>query len=115
MTILLFIVMPLGWALVGKLTGLALAASLFYSERGRRLGRVVGGLCMVILPSLWIAALLIGAAGNAGHGITLFGSAALIEEVMVMGWYGIPILGAYAGAIYVVRDLTIGHEVAIRK
>ena len=110
MTILIFLVIPLGFALVGKLLGLATAASFFYSEPGKRLGRTLSRWCVPILPAVDLALLLCGGDGDAGRGMTLFGSAELFGLLCDIPLYGIPILGVYAGVIYVIRDLTLGHD-----
>jgi hypothetical protein len=109
-SLFLFVVLPLAFAAVGKLLGCAVAASFFYSARGKRLGGAVGRWSMLGLPLAYLAVMMVGAGGNAGHGMTLLGSDTLFEVVCGAPYYAIPLLAAFAGAMYVLRDLTVGQE-----
>jgi hypothetical protein len=110
MSVILYIGLPLCWALVGKLLGLAVAASCFFSDRGRRAGQSVGRWCVPIFPLVFIALLTAGGSGNAGHGFQIFGSTELFDLLCGIPIYAIPALGLYTGGLYVVRDLTFGHN-----
>lgn len=115
MSIILFIVMPLGFLLVGKLFGLAVAASCFYSESGKCLGKTVSRWCMPIFPMVYLLLLVFGGEGDAGHGITIFGSATAFDAFAGILTFAIPIMGIYAGATYVIRDLMVGHECTLNE
>ncbi len=110
MSILLFIILPIGWALTGKLVGTAVAAAFLYSVRGKDLGRTIGRWCVPLLPTLYLALIIVGADGSAGRGFSLFGSAEIFEMACAFPIYAVPVLAALSGAIYVARDLTIGHK-----
>jgi hypothetical protein len=109
MSLILFVVLPAALFLMGKLAGLAVAAGGFYSVCGKRLGETVGRWTSLALPAAYLAAMLLGAEGDAGHGVTLFGSADLLDAIGAVVYYGMPALALFAGAVYVVRDLTLGH------
>ena len=115
MTIILFIFVPLAFILLGKLCGLTVAASTFYSESGKRIGKTVSRWCMAVFPCIYVFLLVLGGEGNAGHGFTIFGSEAAFEILGGILYFAIPIMGAYVGVIYVIRDLTLGHESALKK
>ena len=115
MSILIFLVGPIAWALTGVLLGTAVAASCFYNERGRRLGREVSRWSWPTLPLAYLAVVITGLGGNAGSGRALFGSEVLADLLAAATFYTLPVLAAFAGAIYVVRDLTLGHTPALRQ
>lgn len=106
MTLFLFVFLPLLCLAAGKLLGLAVSASLFYSDAGKRIGDAVARWCMPILPIAFVLLMVAGVRGNAGYGFTLFGSQELFELFCVIPFYVAPVLAVYAGAIYVIRDLT---------
>jgi len=110
MSLILFVVLPLCCLLSGKLLGLAVAASTFFSETGKDVGRTVSRWAMPLLPMIFVLAMVLGARGNAGHGFTLFGSQALFGMVCTVVFYSVPVLGLYVGVLYVLRDLTLGHR-----
>jgi hypothetical protein len=109
MSIFLFILLPLCWATLGKALGWALAAAFFYGAAGRRLGRHLSRWGTPILPCLYLVAILTGIDGDAGHGFTLFGSTTLLGLAAAVPFYGVIALSLFAGAVYVLRDLTVGH------
>ena len=109
MSILIFIGIPICWAILGKVLGLALSAAFFYSDAGKRLGQRVSRWCVPIFPCVMLIALFAGIDGNAGRGVTLFGSDTLFDLACIIPIYAIPILLVPAALIYVVRDLTLGH------
>lgn len=109
MTLFIFILIPLAWAFTGWLLGCAVSASCFFSERGRRWGKLTTRTCLPLLPVLYLALVIIGGRGDAAHGVTIFGSELVAGIVLGIPFYAIPALAIYAGAIYVVRDLTLGH------
>ena len=106
MALFLYVLLPLGWALTGRLAGLAVSLSA-PGERGKRLGRALGWWCAALLPALHLLLLVVGAGGNAGHGVRLFGSEELLA-LLCLPMYLVPALGLYAGAACVVRDLLRG-------
>jgi hypothetical protein len=110
MSVILYVGLPLCWALAGKLLGLALAASCFFSDRGRRAGRTVSRWCVAVFPLVFVALLTTGVSGNAGAGFQIFGSGELFDLLCGIPIYAIGALGLYAGGLYVARDLTIGHD-----
>jgi hypothetical protein len=109
MSIVLYVLVPIGWALLGKVLGWAISATCFFSARGNRIGQSVSRWCVPIFPVVIFVTLLAGAGGDAGHGITLFDSAALLSLVCLIPFYGVPALALAAGVVYVIRDLTLGH------
>jgi hypothetical protein len=110
MSLILWIFLPICCAVTGKLLGGAISASYFFREPGRRLGRIIGSWCAPVFPMIYLIAMYVGASGNAGRGFRLFGSELLFDLACAVPFYAIPILGAYVGAIYVIRDLTMGHR-----
>ncbi len=109
MSFLIFVGIPLCWAILAKAIAWAVSASCFHSETGKRLGQQLARWCVPIFAGVVLLALIIGCAGNAGHGITLFGSDTLLELLFSIPYYAIPALLAFAGSVYVIRDLTLGH------
>jgi hypothetical protein len=109
MSVLLFVVIPMAWALTGKLLGMAVTTSCFYSARGKRAGLAVGRWCVAVFPIVYLALLLVGAGGDAGHGFHLFGSEELLGLIPGIPIYALPVLSIYVGGLYMVRDLTLGH------
>jgi hypothetical protein len=103
MALFLFVLLPLGWALTGRLAGLAFSLSA-PSEAGRRLGVRLGRWCMVLLPVVHSLVLFLGVSGDAGHGVRVFGSE-LLAELLCLPVYLVPVLGGYALVAFVVRDL----------
>lgn len=110
MSLILFIVLPAFCVLAGKLTGLAVTASLFFSESGKQLGKAVGRWCMPVYPIILLLLMVAGARGNAGHGFTLFGSQEFFDWLCAASFCSVPVLGVYVGLLYVVRDLTAGRR-----
>ncbi|MBM4068417.1 MAG: hypothetical protein FJ271_05665 [Planctomycetes bacterium] len=110
MAVVVFVVVPLGWFVTGWLIGRSVAASLFFCERGLRLGKSSGRWCMLTLPVAYLVLLFSGGSGNAGHGLALFGSPTFFELASVVPFYAVPILAVYSALLYVVRDLTLGHS-----
>src|SRR5262249_50444509 len=109
MSIFLLVVLPIGWALLGKVLGLALSAALFFNAAGNRLGRRVSRWCVPVLPGVFLVMIVWGTSGDAGHGFTLFGSATLFGLACAIPFYGVISLTIFAGTLYVIRDLTLGH------
>jgi hypothetical protein len=109
MSVLFFFCIPLAWAIFAKALGWSIAAGCFYSETGLRAGQQLSRWGVPFAPLVVLLALLMGLDGDAGHGVTLFGSVTLVELVFSIPAYAIPVLLAFAALIYVVRDLTIGH------
>lgn len=109
MAIFLFIVLPVCCALLGKLVGLAVAASTFFSDNGKQLGKSISHWCVPLFPIVFLVAMAAGARGNAGFGFALFGSQTLFELACVIPFWGVPVFAVYVGALYVIRDLTLGH------
>jgi len=109
MSILVLIIVPVCWALAGKLAGLTIAASCFFSVNGKRAGKQVGGWLSLVLPTGYLLAAATGLSGNAGYGFTLFGSERLFDLACGIPVYAVPVLGVFAAAVYIVRDLTLGH------
>jgi hypothetical protein len=103
MALFLFILLPLGWALTGRLAGLAFSLSA-PSEAGQRLGARLGRWCMVLLPVVHLLLLFLGLSGNAGHGVHVFGSE-LLAEVLCLPVYLVPVFAGYVLVAFVVRDL----------
>jgi hypothetical protein len=68
MSIIVLIVVPICWALAGKLGGLTIAASCFFSANGKRVGKRVGGWLSLLFPAAYLLAAATGLSGNAGHG-----------------------------------------------
>ena len=110
MSLIIFVALPLLWALTGKLLGLAVTASCFYSASGKRAGQKISRWCVPICPSLFLALMVVGDDGNAGHGMHVFGSAEFFDLLCVIPLYVVPVLGVYVVSLYVIRDLTLGHE-----
>jgi hypothetical protein len=103
MALFLFILLPLGWALTGRLAGLSFSLS-SPSEAGQRLGSQLGRWCMVLLPVVHLVLLFLGLSGNAGHGVRVFGSKEL-AEALCLPIYLVPVLAGYVLVAFVVRDL----------
>ena len=59
------------------------------------------------LPALYLLLLVLGASGNAGHGVRLFGSQELFA-LLGLPLYTIPALLLYLGAAVVLRDVLRG-------
>jgi hypothetical protein len=110
MSVLLVVIIPLAWALTGKLLGLAVAASYFYSARGTRAGRTISRWCVPVFPIIYLVLIFLGGSGTAGTGVRLFGSEELFGLTAGIPIYTLIPLALYAGALYVARDLTLGHE-----
>ncbi|MBI3409038.1 MAG: hypothetical protein HY040_11880 [Planctomycetes bacterium] len=110
MAFFLYIFLPLSWALFGKALGWAIAAACFYSAGAKRLGRRVGNCCALAFPGIFLVLLISGGEGNAGRGFTLFGDAALLEVLCAIPLNCVVGLLVFAGIVYVIRDLTIGHS-----
>ena len=106
MALFLYVFLPLGWALTGRLLGSAVSLSV-PTTAGKRLGGVLGRWCAVLLPALDGLLFVLGASGNAGHGVRLFGSEELFG-LLALPVYLVPALALYAGAAYVVGDLLRG-------
>jgi hypothetical protein len=109
MACLLYIFLPTMLGLTGLLLHPAIAAAHFYSasgwQRGKRIGRFAA-------PGLFFGTLLLivtGARGSAGSGITIWGSESVIDPLMGVALYTPITLAVFAGVLYVVRDLTLGH------
>jgi hypothetical protein len=115
MTILLFIVIPSLWGLAGYLLGPAVAAAHFYSEAGWRRGLAVRRVAAPALLLGSLALVVAGVRGTAGTGITVFGSESLPGLLLAGALYAPPALALFAGPLYVVRDLTLGHPVLSEK
>jgi hypothetical protein len=110
MSLLLFIILPALCGLLGKLLGLAVAATTFFTPAGKDLGRAISGWCVPLLPVVILVLMAAGARGNAAHGFSLFGSLWLFEVVCLVVFYAVPVLGVYVGLLYVTRDLTLGQR-----
>jgi hypothetical protein len=110
MSLFLYVIIPLGYALTGQLVGTAAAASWFYTDAGKRRGKVISRWCAWLFPVVFVILIAAGAAGNAGREFTLFGSAAFFDTACGIPLYAVPILAAYAGLLYVIRDLMWGDE-----
>src|SRR5262245_39890435 len=106
MVIWLYVIMPAGWAVAGKLLGVAVALTA-PSAGGVRAGRVLGRWCLWLLPALSRLLFALGGSGDAGHGVRLFGSEDLFA-LLCLPVYAVPALGVYALGAYVVRDLLRG-------
>src|SRR5215831_9040385 len=106
MALLIFIVLPLGWFLTGRLLGWGISLSV-PRERGERLGTTVGWWFALVSPIVYGVLLGLGGSGNAGHGVRLFGS----EEafgLLCLPMYLVPGLCLVGGTVYVIRDLPQG-------
>jgi hypothetical protein len=106
MALTIFIFLPLGWFLTGRLLGWAISLTV-PAERGERFGFRFGWWFALVSPVLYWALLGLGASGNAGHGVRLFGS----EEafgLLCLPLYLVPGLCLVGGMLYVIRDLARG-------
>lgn len=108
MGLLLFVLLPLGWAITGRLLGTVVSLTVA-TEGGRRVGGVLGRHCAWLLPLLYFAVFLAGASGNAGDGVRLFGSEQLFG-LLCLPMYSVPVLAAYAIGVHVIRDLFQGFS-----
>jgi hypothetical protein len=106
MALFLYVLLPLAWALTGRLLGSAVSLSA-PGPAGQRLGGSLGRCCAVLLPALYGLLLVLGVRGDAGHGVRLFGSEELFG-LLALPVYLVPALALYAGGAYVVRDLLGG-------
>lgn len=109
MPLFLFVLIPITWAITGKLLGVALSAAFFFRVNGKRRGRRLGFWAAIMLPTCYLTIVWLGLGGNAGSGMTLFGSQPLLDLACNIPLFAIVVLGLFAGGIYVVRDLTTGH------
>ena len=106
MGLILFILIPLGWAVTGRLLGAAVARTVT-TAAGQRLGYTLGRWCMWIFPAIFYLLFFLGVSGDAGHGVRIFGSEELLG-VMCLSIYTAPALALYLVAVYVVRDIVRG-------
>lgn len=108
MAMFLYIFVPLGWSLTGFLFGSAISLSL-PGENGRRVGKTIGGWCVGLFPFLCLVLLFTGVRGNAGHGLTLFGSEEFLN-LLCLSWNVVLVLGIYVVVLHVIRDLVWGSR-----
>jgi hypothetical protein len=106
----LFIVIPIGWAINGRLLG-PVVSFLIPTRGGRRAGALVGRHGTWLLPVVYLALLITGGSGNAGWGFLLFGSEELFE-LICMPWHAVPFLGGIALVGFVYQSLTRKAESA---
>src|SRR5262245_56069525 len=108
MALLLCVLMPAGWAVVGRLLGWAVSLSA-PTEGGERAGAALGRWCPWLFAGLYCLVFFLGGSGDAGHGVRLFGSEGL-AALLFLPVYGVPALGVYVIAAYVARDLVRGFR-----
>lgn len=109
MALFLFILVPIGWALFGKLAGAALTAAYFFSPAGRRRGAAVSRIAVWLLPFVYLVAVATGGHGSAASGFRLFGNEGLLALACGIPLYGVIPLAVFWAAMWVLRDLTFGH------
>jgi hypothetical protein len=106
MALLIFVVVPLAWAVTGWLLKPVVTLTV-PTETGRRLGVVFGRWCPCVFPALYLVLLFLGGSGDAGHGPFLFGSQELFG-VLCASFYAVPVLGIYVLLAVVVWDVVRG-------
>lgn len=106
MGLILFILIPLGWAVTGRLLGAAVAHTVA-TEGAQRLGYLLGRWCMWIFPAIFYLLFFLGVSGDAGNGVRVFGSEALLG-ILCLSIYIAPALALYLTAACVVRDIVRG-------
>jgi hypothetical protein len=106
MALILFVIMPIGWAVSGWLLGRAVSATV-PTDAARRFGKATGRCCAWFLPALHVLLLVLGGSGDAGHGVRLFGSEELFG-LLCLPFYTVPAFLLYLGAACVIRDLIRG-------
>lgn len=110
MALILFLVIPAGYAVLGQLLDWSVAALCFYSASGRRAGKWVSRCSLPVLPGLYLLAMVLGLQGDVGNGFELFGSRFAAEVAFGVPFWGIPILMVFVGGMYVLRDVTLGYR-----
>jgi hypothetical protein len=102
MSLIVFVLVPLGWWVTGHLLGrvVALASP---GESGKRLGDGLTRWGRWVLPNLYLFLVIVGVRG-AGSGLRLFGSEWAFA-VLCLPCYLVPILALCWLAIHVVRDV----------
>ncbi len=98
--------MPVGWFSAGWLLGAAVSLTV-PTDRGRWYGSLIGRWGRWLWPALYFLLFFLGASGDAGNGVRLFGSEELFG-LLCLPFYLVPALALYVGVLYVIRDLFRG-------